>query len=131
MTEATGATEARVLRYHCALCHHRAAAPGSCPHCPDEPLLDLADAEVRLMLEQADDATKYRHAGKVIGLSAAAGVPLTVGLMMLSSTIGLDLNPIQAMFGTSLAVMFGLFTLWKPKKSAPALSEGEIAALEG
>lgn len=118
-------------RYHCANCHHRAPAPGNCPRCPEEPLLDLADSEVRLMLEQEDDAAKYRHAGKVIGISAAAGVPLTIGVMMLSSAIGLELNPIQMMFATSLAVMFGLFALWKPKKSAPTLSEAEIAALEG
>lgn len=120
-----------VARYHCANCHHRAPAPGNCPHCPEEPLLDLADPEVRLMLDQADDATKYRHAGKLIALSAAIGIPLTIGLMMLSSTIGLELNPIQVMFGSSLAVMFGLFALWKPRMSAPKLSEGEIAALEG
>jgi hypothetical protein len=49
--------------------------------------------------------------------------------MMASSAIGLELNPIQVMFGSSLAVMFGLFALWMPKKSAPKLSEGEIENL--
>lgn len=118
-------------RYHCAVCHHRASQPGSCPNCPEEPLLDLADSEVRLMLEQQDDAQKWRHAGKVIGISAGAAVPLTVGIVTLSEMIGLGApNLIQVMFGTSLAVMFTLFAIWKPHRSAPRLHHEEVAALE-
>jgi hypothetical protein len=118
-------------RYHCAVCHHRAPAPGTCPRCPEEPLLDLADPEVRIMLEQQDDAHKWRHAGKVIGISAGAAVPLTVGIMTAAEMAGMEgLNVIQVMFGTSLAVMFGLFAIWKPHKSAPKLQDEELAALE-
>jgi hypothetical protein len=118
-------------RYHCANCHHRAAAPGGCPKCPDEPLLDLADTEVRLMLSQQDDAEKWRHSGKVIGISAGAAIPLTLGIMSAADAIGLGTpNLIQVLFGSGLAVMFGLFAIWKPKRGAPKLSDADVASLE-
>ena len=82
------------------------------------------------MLEQHDDATKWRHAGKVIGISAGAAIPLTIGIMTAAEAIGMGApNLVQVMFGSGLAVMFGLFALWKPKKSAPKLSAGELEAL--
>lgn len=82
------------------------------------------------MLEQHDDATKWRHAGKVIGISAGAAIPLTIGIMAAAEAIGLGrLNLVQVMFGSGLAVMFGLFGIWKPKKSLPKLGAGELEAL--
>lgn len=42
-------------RYFCESCERRYNAPGDCTHCPEEPLLDLLDEDVLLMLEKWDD----------------------------------------------------------------------------
>lgn len=56
-------------RYICEACGYRADSPGDCPDHPDEPLQDLANEDVRIMLDDFDSARKRKRYG-VLGIIA-------------------------------------------------------------
>lgn len=48
-------------RYICEACGSRQATAGFCAQHPDEPLLDLADEDVRLLLDEFDDRRRAQR----------------------------------------------------------------------
>jgi hypothetical protein len=57
-------------RYICEVCGHRQATSGDCPKDAGEPLQDLANEDVRLMLDGFDSARK-RKRYYLLGIGAA------------------------------------------------------------
>ena len=63
-------------RYFCERCTHRYDDVGDCPSCPEEPLLDLIDEDVLLMLRSFDDERWRRRMGVCTMVAAAVCLPL-------------------------------------------------------
>jgi len=119
-------TRNKLGRFYCEQCHGRFDAAGDCPKCPGEPLLDLADEDVRLMLEEMDHAAKTRRFGMLAMVSAVLAVPV---FFILSATCSWLLAiPGAALFAGGLATVLSF--IFKPKQSAPKLTESEIRFLE-
>jgi len=114
-------------RFFCESCLGRADAPGDCPRCSGEPLLDLANSEVREMLESFDDSAKTKRYSLVLGIVVVATMPVSFALIfaLLGLLVG---GPISA------AIVFGLTALFVKmfpvKRRAPVLSEQELFALD-
>ncbi|MCP4810753.1 MAG: hypothetical protein GY884_35915 [Proteobacteria bacterium] len=67
------------LGFYCEACSHRADAGGDCPNCEDEVLLDLADPDVRMMLQEMDAAAIRRRSVQLgAGAAVAAALPALV-----------------------------------------------------
>lgn len=58
--------------FYCESCSYRAEVGGDCPNCPDEVLLDLADPDVLLMLQEMDAAAIRRRSVTLGGVGAVA-----------------------------------------------------------
>ena len=58
-------------RYICEACGRRYAGPGDCQDHPDEPLQDLANEDVRIMLDDFDSSRKRKRYG-LLGIGALA-----------------------------------------------------------
>ena len=66
-------------RYICEVCGTRYEAPGDCPKDPGEPLLDLHDEDVYLMLQDFD-AQRWR---KRLGVTTVVGFVLTSPILLI------------------------------------------------
>lgn len=117
-----------VGQWYCTACRSRYDAPGDCPKCPGEPLLDLADEEVRLMLESQDDAAKRKRYGLYIGIGAVLGVPLFFlgSVLTEDGRIGVAAGVVGAM-----AIAAVLMRLLPPRRVAPKVSQAELARWTG
>ena len=67
-------------RFYCERCSLRQEHGGDCPQCPDEPLLDLDDGDVQLMLREMDSA-EIRKRNYLIGGVAAVVAIVPVGAL--------------------------------------------------
>ncbi len=65
-------------RYICEACGRRYPQRGDCQDHPEEPLQDLADEDVRLMLEDFDSARKRKRLGLLGGICAVLLSPLVI-----------------------------------------------------
>jgi hypothetical protein len=112
-------------RFLCHECTRRYHRPGDCPHCPEEPLLDLADEEVRLFLDDFDSKARWRRFGLCFGAALPIGIPLVI--------VGGYYFSIHGQAGGAFAT-FGLATLFAKlfpaKRRSPRLGQNEIARLE-
>jgi len=114
-------------RFYCHSCLARYGAPGDCPRaeCDQEPLLDLADEEVRLFLAEFDARAKWKRFGLCFGIALVFGIPLVI--------VGGYFFSIHGQVGGAFAT-FGLATLFSKlfpaRRRAPKLSEEEIERLE-
>ena len=123
-------------RWFCTRCKGRFDGPGDCPRCPEEPLLDLADDEIRLMLHEQDAAAKRKRYGLCLGIAAVLGVPV----FFLSAALEMYLMP-HARKGGSLAIgltgatvlgLTALFTMLFPaRRVLPEVSQADIARWTG
>ncbi|HEY3351767.1 MAG TPA: hypothetical protein VGQ83_00840 [Polyangia bacterium] len=68
------------LPFICAACGHRAAAPGDCPRCPENPLLDLRKPEVLEILEDIDSRLRRRRDQQCVWLGVGISIPLVLAL---------------------------------------------------
>lgn len=119
-------------RYWCPECRRGYAATGECSIHPDEPLQDLAVPEVRLLLEEQDDAGKQRHAAILIGAVALVAVFVVTCVMLIVDKydLGEYVNLIEVLCVVAFGLYAGAFALFKYQRSAPQLSDEEIASLD-
>lgn len=75
-------------QYFCEQCCRRYDAAGDCPKCPDEPLLDLLNEDVLLMLAEFDRQRWARRVGLLTGTSAVLLSPLFFIGFLLGGFIG-------------------------------------------
>ena len=75
-------------QFYCERCGHRQEHGGDCPKCEEEPLLDLDDGEVRLMLREHDAATIRRRNYKIGAVAAVVGLVPAVALSFFSRNAG-------------------------------------------
>ncbi|MBI5502557.1 MAG: hypothetical protein HY907_20095 [Deltaproteobacteria bacterium] len=117
-----------VGRWYCTGCRSRHDATGDCPRCPGEPLLDLADDEVRLMLESQDDAAKRKRYGLYVGIGALLGVPLFFlgSVLTEDGRVGLGMGVAGA-----LAIAWVLMRFLPPRRVAPPISQAELTRWTG
>lgn len=113
-------------RYYCESCRRRFGASGDCPRCPGEPLLDLADDDVRLMLEEATDRARMRRYSIVLGIVLVASMPVSIFLaFFIGFLIGI---PAAAAMVAGLTALF--IKIFQPKEVGPRLSPDEVAWLK-
>lgn len=104
-------------RFYCERCSLRQELTGDCPRCEDEPLLDLEDGDVRLMLREMDSAEIRRRnysigaASAVIGIFPVAALSILIGD---GKTLGLAWAGTAIGFGWVGTKLFGL----KPRHPA-------------
>ncbi|MFC1610735.1 hypothetical protein ACFL6C_07245 [Myxococcota bacterium] len=112
-------------RFYCEKCRNRFPTPGSCPRCVGEPLLDLADDEVRYMLESFDDNSRMRRYGQVVLVCAVFGALVWFVCTQLVGWI--------IAFAPAIGVTMGLsavgMKIFPPRKSAPNLTSEEVQKL--
>jgi hypothetical protein len=119
--------EASDGRFFCEKCLRRDTHGGQCPHCPDEPLLDLSDDETRLMLESMDDRAKTKRYSVMLGLVLVLTMPINIFLIY--GFIGWLLGiPTAAALVAGLTAL--LVKIFPARPRAPELSDQEIARLE-
>jgi len=88
-------------RFYCERCSHRQDLAGDCPHCEDEPLLDIEDPDVRLMLREMDAADIRRRNYSIGAVAAVVGI---LPVAALSIVIGEGKTLVLAWAGTSIAL---------------------------
>ena len=97
-------------RFICEACARRFDDGGDCPHCDGEPLLDLADEEVVLMLEGFDAAAqRRRYFHCFLGASVVA---IPIGLALFIGATAIDVRAVTKLaFLVAAGLLIGLTTL--------------------
>jgi hypothetical protein len=118
-------------RYICEQCRRRYRGSGMCPDHPEEPLLDLADPEIRLLLDK-DDGPWHRGRAGVVGLLVASA--LYMAFMVVATQAGLH-HALVELGAEALAVVAAIATgvyVSKVPVAAPRpiLDAAEVEALE-
>lgn len=117
-------------RFWCTLCKRAYPGAGSCPTHAEEPLLDMGDDEVLLMLEEQDHRMYWQRAGVYMGIAAAVAIVVTVAVSMFFDRLDVKgPNPLLMFGGISVGGTFLLLTVLPPPKTAPVLTDGQKAAL--
>lgn len=125
-----GDAQATATRYWCAQCRAGYPGPGCCPHHPEEPLLDLGDEEVWLMLDEQDQRAKWSRMATIGGGAAAITVVMTVVLMFaIDAATGWTPHPVRLAALIAVGTFLGGGALFMPSPSMPALTEGQREAL--
>jgi hypothetical protein len=104
-------------RWFCERCGRRYPATGDCPHCDQEPLLDLASDHVRLALQEDLDRRKRHRFSTFVGLGIVVGVPVFFAvtfLLALGELVGL-----AAAAAATLAVATALTRLFPVRSTIP------------
>lgn len=97
-------------RFICEACATRYDGGGDCPRCEGEPLMDLADEEVVLMLEGFDDAAQRKR--YFLCFVGATVVAVPIGLVLLIAAAGTDSRVLTKLaFLVAAGIMVGLTTL--------------------
>ena len=105
--------------FFCEQCTARFALAGDCPHCPEEPLLDLRDEDVRHMLINFDQARMRKRMGIYGAISGAVTFPV---FFFLLEFIGLWLDlALWILMAAGLSTL--LMTMLPPKRKCPKRSE--------
>lgn len=102
-----------------------------CPDHPDEPLLDLTDPEVRLLLEK-DDGPWHRGRAAVVGLLVASALYMALTAIAIQMGLHLELiEPVEEAFAALAAIGIGLYVSTVPVNAPqPVLDAAEVEALE-
>lgn len=117
-------------RYWCAVCRSRYPDAGACSVHPDEPLLDLGDEEVWLMLDEHDQRAKWQRLAMIGGVTAGLVMVITVATMFaLDAWIGWTPNPIRLGLILGLGASLAGVALFMPKPTVPPLPDAEKQAL--
>lgn len=109
-------------RYYCEVCRRRFDESGDCPKDREEPLLDLGDEDVRLMLQENDHAARNRRFASIFMASALLVAPIGVLLWI---AIGPCLAIPICIAATAL-ITFVLNLIFPARKTMPPLSANEI-----
>ncbi len=104
-------------QYFCEQCEARYDESGDCAKCPEEPLLNLLDEDVLLMLQQFDDARWQKRAGLLTMLSGVICAPLLL-LVLFVKKIGFVIYG-AAMLGLSGAMI----KMFPPKRKTPDMGQ--------
>jgi hypothetical protein len=112
-------------RFFCEHCLQRFTGSGDCPRCTDEPLLDLVDDEVRLMLEEFDSKAKMRRYSIVLGVIVVLTIPLD---FLIFGFIGPYVGVVIAA-GLVAALTSGVVALFPAKVKSPRLSDEAVERL--
>lgn len=110
-------------RYICEACGRRYPQAGDCLDHPEEPLQDLADEDVRLMLEDFDSARMRKRLGIYGAISAALLSPIV--LLLPLRKIGF-----LAWIASSGALAGGIYKVWPARSVLPDLEEEAPAWLK-
>jgi hypothetical protein len=92
-------------RFICTDCTRTFQAAGTCPSCPDEPLLDLENEDVRLMLQDEDDrVARTRHYSFVIAAGLAGFLLSLVAMVVVGPWLYDNDLPMELAFLPTLLV---------------------------
>lgn len=119
-----------ILRFYCTDCASAYAQPGNCPNHADEPLLDLADEQVRLMLEDQDGSAKMRHAAILVGVVAAVTFASAVVVMFVVGELDIEVNFVKVLLVLGAGFYLAAFAMFKFKPKAPDLTPQQVSHLE-
>ena len=108
-------------RWFCERCQRRFDAAGGCERCPGEPLLDLADDDVRQFVEDED----ARRAHKRLGLAVGVSLPLAI---VVAFILGAGIVGIAAGVGLGVGLSAAVVALFPAKKRAPTVSPAQLEA---
>ncbi len=103
-------------RYICELCGRRFPHSGDCKDHPEEPLQDLADEDVRIMLDDFDSARKRKRLGMLGAVCAVVLSPIVIFLP--ARKIGL-----MAWIAASGAAAGGLYKVFPARRVLPDLEQ--------
>lgn len=114
------------LRFYCVKCQQRFPSAGMCGNCVDEPLLNLAEEQTWLYLEEEDGRARQRR----YALAVAASMPVGIALFaVVFLSAGMIVGAIAASAATAgLAAMIA--KLFPPKRIRPVLTSEEFLALK-
>ena len=70
-------TESKSGRFFCERCRRRYDHKGDCPRCAEEPLLDLADDDMRLMIDEQDSTRRNRRFSAIVMICAVVLAPVS------------------------------------------------------
>lgn len=119
-----------IQRFYCTECGRGYDQPGNCPTHTDEPLMDLADEEVRLMLEDQDGSAKLRHAAILVGAVAAVTFVAAVGVMFVVGKLEIEVNFAKVMIVLGAGFYLAAFAMFKFKGKAPKFTPEQVAYLD-
>ena len=111
-----GTTVSAVGRYICEVCGIRAAAEGFCKEHPDEPLLDLSNEDVRLMLDEFDDRRKAKRYTVLTLVSAILTSPLLIVVGVISRK-----GALVAWAASTAGLTGGLYRFFPARRVLPDL----------
>jgi hypothetical protein len=103
-------------RYICEACGRRFPQPGDCTDHPDEPLQDLANEDVRIMLDDFDSGRKRKRYG-LLGIGALA-ITFPVVIFVPFRKLA-----IAAWLGSAAALTGVLFKFFPSRKVLPDLDK--------
>lgn len=109
-------------RYFCEVCTARYEAAGDCSECPGEPLLDLADEDVRLMIQDFDDRRWRKRATQWTLASIVVMIPVAAPLAWV---LPFKYTVLAWAFGTAGVSTF-LSKNFAPEPKMPELSDEDI-----
>jgi len=121
-------------RYYCTACHQGQPEPGDCPSCEDEPLMDLADPDIRDGLQEMDLRVRQRHYAFVFLASMLAGAVVYFGVLtVLPDKLAEAALNTFGLFGVAgVGVVIALLSLriWPAKRQMPPLSPRALQSIE-
>jgi len=104
-------------QYFCEQCEGRYDQKGDCPKCPEEPLLNLLDEDVLLMLKQFDDARWQKRVGLLTGISGVICLPL-LALVLFGGKFGF------IVYGAAMMGLSGvLVAIFPAKRKTPDMGQ--------
>jgi hypothetical protein len=119
--------ETKSGRFLCERCRRRYDRKGDCPRCAEEPLLDLADDDMRLMIDEQDSTRRNRRFSAIVMICAVVLAPVT---FLVWQIIGMFLG-----IGFGVMATFGLSKLInkidKIRDKPLILSREEIERFQG
>lgn len=111
-------------RYFCENCTGRYEQSGDCPKCEDEPLLDLGDENVRLMLVEMDEKSQSRRYKLLLTIAIVATMPLSLYFVLVRFGM---LYGVVASSGVVFGTTAALAHFFSAKNKAPYIGEDELA----
>ena len=106
-------------RFICTECKTRYDTGGECPKCPGEPLMDLHNESVRLMLVEQDERVDRAKHYRVVMSFAVVGFLFSLPAMQIVGMLGLPDLVAAIPLLTMTAIGEGVYRLVKPVPVVP------------
>ena len=113
-------------RLFCEHCLGRFNTGGDCPACPEEPLLDPGDPEVREILTSFDEKARNKRYGLLLIISAVLATPVYYPVSFHSGMLGG--MAAAALFAAGLVFVLG--GVFRAKRKLPDLADDELQRFE-